>query len=217
MDSIGPAMPTFAWACQPKLTRWVCERARRVVVVRRLRTPGTLSTLGAILHGSTMRLLASRGNMGRVLAHGATTHVPVCRHSDHLGADASSIPLIIFPVAGVVFRVVCATVTFFWGENLFWKGGALYLLGSTLLWKWSNPRLASVRAALHLPAVRAAGVGAALYILAAVFMGVGAATRLHPILAAFVIVPSLMWIIFSTQLLRSVAAQRAESGLDKVG
>ena len=113
--------------------------------------------------------------------------------------------MIVFSIAGIAFRLICAMVLFFWGENLFWKGLGVYLVGNTLLWAWCRPRLANVRAALHLSSIRAVGVGAALYILAAVLMAVGAATSLHPIFAAVVIIGCLVWLIFATQLLRSIA------------
>jgi hypothetical protein len=115
--------------------------------------------------------------------------------------------MIIFSIVAVVVPIVAGTFVFFWGENLFWKGAGLYVIGNTLLWQWPNPRLRSIRAALHMPVLRAASVGAALYILAGVLMAVGAATRLHPIFAAFVIIAALVWIFLVTYLLRSIAAQ----------
>ena len=104
--------------------------------------------------------------------------------------------MIIFTVTSLIVRIAAGTFVIFWGENLFWASLGIYLLGNTLIWSWPDPRLANMQAALRMPPVRAARVGAALYVLAAVLMAVGAAIRLHPVLAAFVIILSAAWFFF---------------------
>ena len=115
--------------------------------------------------------------------------------------------MIFFSVAGLVVRIAAGTFVIFWGENLFWKSLGIYLLGNTLMWWWPDPRLANMQATLRMSPMRAARVGAALYILAAVLMAVAAATRLHPVLAAFVIIVSAVPFAFGIYFLRSFAAK----------
>jgi len=107
-----------------------------------------------------------------------------------------------YSITSFVLRVMGGIVLLFQG-NLVLASFGIVAIGSSLLSTWYDHRLARIGATFWPPATRGR-LGAALNILAGVLMAV-AATRLHPIMAAFVIILSIQWIFIFAYAFRWIA------------